>query len=55
MLASDARLAFVPLDEFCGGEADVWGDGDDMTPAAGPPFSRHTKTAGGLLGGSKDV
>lgn len=30
MLASEARLLFALLDEFCGGEADVCGEGDDM-------------------------
>lgn len=43
------------FDEFCGGEADVWGDGDDMTPAAGRPFSRHTGDVDRLAGGDKNV
>jgi hypothetical protein len=45
MLASDARLFCADLDELGGGEADVCGEGDDMTLAAGPPFSQARRNA----------
>jgi hypothetical protein len=39
MLASDARLAFVLSALFCGGEADVGGDWDDMARLQGGRFA----------------
>jgi hypothetical protein len=48
MLASDAEPLDVLLAADCGGEVEECGEEDDMTAAAGRPFSRHTK----LLSGS---
>lgn len=50
MLASEAGLLFALWEGFCGGEADVCGEGDDMSRAAGSPFSRHTESLTGPWG-----
>jgi hypothetical protein len=43
MLASDAEPFGVFLAADSGGEVDECGEEDDMSAAAGRPFSRHTK------------
>jgi len=43
MLASEIQSLFVLLDVVCGGDVDDCGEWDDMTLAAGRPFSRHTE------------
>lgn len=50
MLASDRISLLVFLGVFCGGDVDDCGEGDDMTLAAGRPFSRHTETLTGSRG-----